>query len=193
MNGSGVWSILITKSSGISCASTLIARWKEKPISLKKRGETGCFAVVARRFINLKIDWHHEKFKDMLPPFSFSRERSFAKMIPYHTAGFLHIFDQLYHLVQREEEVCSREISLVALSVPIGFFIGFNNPANRRFGNTKLYSCRSYTIYYAPFGNLWTLLLIIITVLLFFFFGGDSPIICCFWTSLSSISFRPLA
>ena len=82
INGRDVWSMLIPRSSGMLYASTtfLIDWWKEKPISFRKLGDTGCFAVVAG--LAMKNWWHDEKFKFKLPPFSSNKVRSFAKTTP---------------------------------------------------------------------------------------------------------------
>ena len=68
--------LAVTRSSGMSYESTtsLMAQWKEKPISFSKPGDTDCFAAVAYFLvepIRQKIDWHHETSKFKLPPFSF--------------------------------------------------------------------------------------------------------------------------
>ena len=113
--------MFITRSSGLSYASktSLIPQWKERSISFGKPGDTGCFAIVAQLFdkaILRKIDWHHEKSKFKVLPFSFRKVRSLSKTIPLPIAmaqccSWLHnrlasyflSSAELYYLTRTEE------------------------------------------------------------------------------------------
>ena len=77
-----------------------------KRISFKKPRGTGYFAVVALRLLKpslQKIDWHHVWWNSSIPPFSFNKDQSLARTIPFrygnsnvvidNTTGGPHAFD----------------------------------------------------------------------------------------------------
>ena len=105
INGRGVLLMFITRSSGMSHESktSLIAQWKEKPISFREPGDTGCFAAVAYLLVKpifRKIEWHHEKSKFKLPPFfqNYPFTNSNGNVVGDDTPDLPHIFNHLQTL-----------------------------------------------------------------------------------------------
>ena len=96
----------------VHVSTTLIAQWKEKPISFRKPRDISCFAIVVCLLVKpifQEIDWHHEKSSFKLSPFSFNNFWSFSKTISLPVAMVILLKTHLQNFIMCRTLSCNMD------------------------------------------------------------------------------------